>query len=436
MSPAGRANGDPVVGIVGGGQLARMLYQAAIPLGVDVRILTDTPHDGVARVARDVEVADRHDADALRRFARTCDVLTFDHEHVDPHLLAELEADGVVVRPGARAMAVATDKLAQRALFAELGLPVAPYTPAADLGEVARTWRDRGEPVVVKTARGGYDGRGVWVVTDGDDLAELRAADPPGPFVVEPLLDLELELATLVARGADGTTVHYPVVRTHQEDGMCRSVEAPAAIPDGMAAAAGAIACLAADALDLVGILAVELFVVDGRPLLNELAPRTHNSGHYTIEACATSQFENHLRAVLGLPLGPADLVVPACAMANLVGRAPGLEELASYPAHATVHRYGKADRPGRKVGHVTVCGDDPAEVLALAEHLADAAHRPAAPPAPTGHPAERPTEVAHAPGAARTSDPGPRPGGSGRRDDPPSATMPDRQLVTGGVGR
>lgn len=395
MGEHGRTGGPTttgaILGIVGGGQLARMLYQAAIPLGIDVRVFAARADEGAARVARDVWVGDHRDLDALARFAAACDVVTFDHELVDPDDVAALEAAGATVRPGARALRVAADKIAQRALFERLGLPVAPYVVADDVDVVARRWAADRSPMVVKTARGGYDGRGVWMVTDDADLDRFVTTGVPGPFLVEPLLALEAELATLVTRGVDGTIVHYPVVRTHQHEGMCRATVAPADVPEALTAAARAIACLTADALDLVGVLAVELFVVEGRLLLNELAPRTHNSGHYTIEACVTSQFENHLRAVLGLPLGPGDLRVPAAAMANLVGRGPDAHDLATLPASARVHHYGKADRPGRKVGHVTVCGDDPASVLAEAERFADVVHLAALrPDARALHPAGR----------------------------------------------
>jgi 5-(carboxyamino)imidazole ribonucleotide synthase len=365
--------GLPVVGMVGGGQLARMTHQAAIALGQSLRVLATTPEDGAALVAPDVRLGEHTDLDALRAFAKGCDVITFDHEHVPGGHIRTLAAEGHTLLPGADALHYAQDKRAMRERLDALGVPIPRWRPVggpADLAEFAET---AGWPVVVKAARGGYDGRGVWTVSDGDPLP------PGGELIAEERVPLRRELAALVARSPFGQVAAYPVVETVQRDGICVEVLAPApGLSDGRAVAAQRLAIDLATALDVVGLLAVELFETADGLLVNELAMRPHNSGHWTIEGARTSQFEQHLRAVLDYPLGDTSLAAPVVVMANILGGAPGgmpiderLHHLFAAEPGAKVHLYGKQVRPGRKIGHVTVLGDDLAEVRARAARAA-----------------------------------------------------------------
>lgn len=358
------------VGIVGGGQLARMTYDAAVEVGVDVAVLAQPGDEAVQGWVPDVTVVDTLDRAALEALAARTEVVTFDHEKVPLDDLAGLEADGYVVRPGVDALTLAVDKAEQRRRLGALGFPVPEFEVVEDLSAVRRFALRHGWPVVAKAARGGYDGRGVAVV-DGPASVEDRVRPmlhgPGARVVLEPCLAIERELAVLVARRADGHAVAYPVVETHQDDtAICREVWAPAPVADSLAEAATRLALGIADAIGSTGILAVELFVVDGALVVNELAARPHNTGHLTIDASTTSQFANHLRAVLDLPLGPTGMRAPAAAMANVIADGTvGLGEAdaeqvgggASGPVH--VHLYGKQSRPGRKVGHVTALADD-----------------------------------------------------------------------------
>ncbi|WP_083441333.1 5-(carboxyamino)imidazole ribonucleotide synthase [Nitriliruptor alkaliphilus] len=357
----------PTVGIVGGGQLALMTYQAALSLDVPVVVLAARADDPVARVATSVLIGDPGAAEALGALAERCDVVTFDHELVPPALLEELEAAGTVVRPSAATLRVAADKLAQRRALEAAGLPVPAFVEVTRAADLDAFGARHGWPLVLKAARGGYDGRGIWIIDAAVEAAPHLEAGLP--LLVEPHLPLERELAVLVARRPGGASVAYPVVETVQVDGICHEVLAPAAVSADLAAEAQQLAIAIADLVDAVGILAVELFVVDGRLSVNELAPRPHNSGHLTIEGCATSQFENHLRAVLDLPLGATDLRAEAVAMVNVLPSGTALRPLAEALAcdGSHVHLYGKQARPGRKVGHVTATGSDMDEVRARA---------------------------------------------------------------------
>ena len=386
--PTTVSSGDrrPLVGIVGGGQLARMTADAAAPLEVDVAVLALPGDDATAGHVRDRTVAADLDRSALTAFATRCDVVTFDHEKVAPELIADLEALGHVVRPGARALRLGSDKAHQRRVLAAHGLPVPPFVVVED-PRAARPAADRlgGFPLVAKQARGGYDGRGVRRVEGPDELDELLGPwlDVPGSAVVlEPALHLERELAVVVARRPGGDAVAYPVVETVQDDeARCREVVAPAPVPPTLAAAAQALAVEVGEVADAVGLLAVELFVVDGALLVNELAARPHNTGHLTIEACATSQFTNHLLAVLDRPLGPTALRAANAVMVNVVGAGDhdlGAADRAVVTSAADagvhVHLYGKRARVGRKLGHVTAVGRDldatRRRAAAAAEHL------------------------------------------------------------------
>ncbi|MDQ1684491.1 MAG: 5-(carboxyamino)imidazole ribonucleotide synthase [Frankiaceae bacterium] len=368
---------DPlVVGMVGGGQLARMTHQAAIPLGLSLRVLAERADDGAALVAHDVELGSPDDLAALTRFAKGCDVVTFDHEHVPTAVLQTLEHDGVVTRPSSSALVFAQDKLAQRRRLSALGLPVPAYAEVREPADVAAFAADHGWPVVLKAVRGGYDGRGVWMV-DGPLDALPGAAVPGSGVYVEQRVPLVHELAVQVARRPSGEMRAWPVVETVQRNGICVEVVAPAPrLSPGLAADAERLALRIAEELDVVGVLAVELFEAPGGLLVNELAMRPHNSGHWSIEGARTSQFEQHLRAVLDWPLGDPTPLAPVIVMANVLGGddtdlARTLPIALAGEPSVSVHLYGKQARPGRKLGHVTAMGSDVVTVRASARRAA-----------------------------------------------------------------
>jgi 5-(carboxyamino)imidazole ribonucleotide synthase len=377
--------GLPVVGMVGAGQLARMTHQAAIALGQSLRILAASPDDGAALVAADVVVGDYRSLEDLRAFAKGCDVLTFDHEHVPNEHVAALAADGVSVQPGADALRFAQDKAAMRTRLTALGIPSPRWVdlsisddPAARLAEFGA---EVGWPLVLKATRGGYDGKGVWVLGSIDDARAVLASDTP--LLAEEKVPIARELAAVVARSPFGQGAAWCVVETVQRDGICVQVIAPApGLDERRADEAQQLALRIAAELGVTGVLAVELFdTTDGQLLVNELAMRPHNSGHWTIEGAVTSQFEQHLRAVLDYPLGATTLAAPVVVMVNLLGGPDdvvpkGIDErlhhcLARWP-EVKVHLYGKGWRLGRKVGHVTATGDELATVRARVAAAAD----------------------------------------------------------------
>ena len=367
----------PVVGVVGGGQLARMMQPSAVALGVRLRVLAESAQDSAAQVVADCEVGHHGDLAALRRFAAGCDVVTFDHEHVPTAHLSALVDDGAVIRPGPDALVFAQDKGRMRERLAKEGAPVPRWAPVAAADDVA-AFAEAGDgwPVVLKATRGGYDGKGVWPVDDLDEADWVLSHDQVPGFLVEERVRFTRELAAVVARSPSGQAVAYPVVETVQIDGICREVYAPAQIAATHSVAAQRVALDLAGRLGVVGVLAVELFDTPEGVLVNELAMRPHNSGHWTIDGAVTSQFENHLRAVLDLPLGDPSATAPHAAMVNVLGG--DLPDL--YPAYLhcmardpglKVHMYGKSVRPGRKIGHVTVVGDDPGQLKDRARHAA-----------------------------------------------------------------
>ncbi|WP_028851177.1 5-(carboxyamino)imidazole ribonucleotide synthase [Thermocrispum municipale] len=362
--------GLPIVGMVGGGQLARMTHQAAIALGQSLHVLAAGENDSAGLVAGKVVQGHHTDLDALMSFASGVDVLTFDHEHVPNEHLRQLVDAGVVVRPGPDALLHAQDKLRMRRRLAEAGCPVPPFAAVADPDDVRRFGEQHGWPVVLKAARGGYDGRGVWMLDSPQESDELvtELLDAGTPLLVEKRVAMRRELSALVARSPFGQGAAWPVVETVQRDGINTEVLAPApGLSVDTAHDAQELALRIAEDLGVVGVLAVELFETDSGVLVNELAMRPHNSGHWTMDGSSTSQFEQHLRAVLDYPLGATDPLAPVCVMANVLGapKSPAMSPderlhhlFARFPT-ARVHLYGKEERPGRKLGHVNFLGDD-----------------------------------------------------------------------------
>lgn len=354
------------VGIVGAGQLARMMAQAAIPLDIKLVLLAADEQDGAAKVVRDVIVGLPNDPVKLREVAERCDVLTFDHELVDPDTLAALEADGHQVAPSSSTMALAQNKRRQRSELAEAGFRVPIFRDVETEDDVLAFAADNQWPVVVKAARGGYDGRGIWIVDDESQARQVVAEAHEAGLVllVEQYLHLTQELAVLVARRPNGEIAVWEPVETVQRNGICNELCVPVDADSRLIAQAVRDARKIAEQINAVGVLAVEFFIANGELYVNELAPRPHNSGHWTIEGATTSQFEQHLRAVLDLPLGDTNVVAPVIATENLLGPRDGSDPVERLPAALAVrgthvHFYGKGARAGRKLGHVTALGKD-----------------------------------------------------------------------------
>ncbi|MEU8269585.1 5-(carboxyamino)imidazole ribonucleotide synthase [Sphaerisporangium sp. NPDC049002] len=366
----------PVVGMVGAGQLARMTQQAAIALGVELRVLANSLDESAARVIADTRLGDYRDLAALREFAAGCDAITFDHEHVPTGHIRALAADGVAVHPGAEALVHAQDKAVMRERLTAIGVPCPAWARVSSADDLEGFGKEHGWPIVVKAVRGGYDGRGVWICSSAEEATEVLASGTD--LMAEAFVPFERELAVLVARSPHGQGVSYPVVETVQRDGICVEVIAPAPGLDPEAAAVAQHTALKiANELGVTGLLAVEMFQLPGgRIVVNELAMRPHNSGHWTIEGARTSQFEQHLRAVLDLPLGSPAPAAPVVVMVNVLGgEDPGVfgryEHVMAHDPGVKIHFYGKEVRPGRKIGHVTALGTDLDEVRARARHAA-----------------------------------------------------------------
>jgi len=362
-----------------------MTAHAAVALGVPVRLLAEADGASAAQVIPDTVVGDHRDLEALRAVAAGCAVVTFDHEHVPPQHLRTLAAEGHACRPGPEALVHAQDKGVMRARLDELGVP-SPRHALVTRPEDVTAFAAAGDgfPVVLKTTRGGYDGKGVWFVEDvaASTTAFEAAASSGARVLAEERVEFARELSALVARSPSGQVAAYPVVESVQRGGVCEEVTAPApGLPEETALEAQRIAMRVAAELDVTGILAVELFEsTDGRVLVNELAMRPHNTGHWSIDGAVTGQFENHLRAVLDLPLGSPQARQPWTVMVNILGGSHGRlsEELYAGYRHVfardprlKVHLYGKSVRPGRKVGHVTAYGDELEEVRERARHAA-----------------------------------------------------------------
>ncbi|HEU5456312.1 MAG TPA: 5-(carboxyamino)imidazole ribonucleotide synthase [Nocardioides sp.] len=368
----------PTLAVIGGGQLARMMAQPAIALGLPLRLLAEGEGVSAAQVIPDHLVGDYRDLDTLVKATDGCAVVTFDHEHVPTEHLHVLAGSGLAVRPGPEALVHAQDKAVMRSRLAELDVPCPRNALVGSVPDVEAF----GFPCVLKRTRGGYDGKGVWVVRTAEECEEpLRAAAASGvQLLAEELVEFRRELSALVARSPSGQAAAYPIVESTQRDGICHEVVAPApGLDPDLASGAQELALRIAGALDVTGVLAVELFeTLDGRVLVNELAMRPHNTGHWTQDGAVTSQFENHLRAVMDLPLGSPASRTPWTVMVNILGGPRQTGRLYDGFPHALardpflrVHLYGKDLRPGRKVGHVNAYGDDLDDCLERARHAA-----------------------------------------------------------------
>lgn len=374
----------PWLGIVGGGQLARMTAFSALQLGCNVVVLERDAQSPAATLATHSLVGDWRQIEELRKLAAHSDIVTLENEFLDASLLGQLEAEGHVVRPGSHALGLVQDKLIQKQTVAAAGVGVPRFRAVESPAEVEQAARDFGWPLVLKARRNGYDGKGNATLRSASDVqpAWAKLGGPANPLFVEEFCPFVAELAVIIVRGANGEQAAYPLVRSVQRDHICHEVHAPAPVAPEVRDRALALAQTAVAAVEGVGSYGVEMFLLEnGGVVLNELAPRVHNSGHYTIEASLCSQFENHVRAVLGWPLGSTRMVAPAAVMINLLGRskAPGVphglaEALRTPGAH--VHLYGKTmSGAGRKMGHVTALGGSLEEALASARSAANAIH-------------------------------------------------------------
>ena len=361
----------PVVGVIGAGQLARMMQPAAIALGIGIKVFAESKDSSAHQAV--TKVGDINDFAQLLEFAKTVDVITFDHEHVPTAILEQLETAGVSVRPGPNALKHAQNKLTMRRKLAELGLPQPIWQAAKTESDIANFLQNHGPKIVVKTPIGGYDGKGVRVVSAIEDVRDWlqNISQFGGELLLEEKVDFVTELAQLSARSPSGEFNAWPLVETHQQAGVCAEVIAPAP-ESALHPQALSIAKQISDGLGVVGVMAVELFRArNGEILVNELAMRPHNSGHFSIDASITSQFEQHLRAVLDLPLGATSGTSTFAVMINLLGVDSENDFVQHYPKamerfpQVKFHMYEKAPRPGRKMGHLTLQGNDLDQLLA-----------------------------------------------------------------------
>lgn len=371
----------PTLGILGGGQLARMTAYAAFRLGLRVHVMEKFPDSPAGQIAHKEVVGDPSDHDLLLAFAAECDVVTLESEFVNEAHLTVLETNGHRLYPAARSVGRIQDKLLQKRTLEAAGIPVAPFRGVSSVDEARDFGREHGYPFLLKGRRDSYDGYGNVTIDSEEEVTagwgRLTAKDAGRELYCEAFVPFVKELALMVTRSDNGEMILYPVVETVQENHICHLVTAPALIEESSRVAAERIGRAAVEAIDGIGIFGIELFMTgDGAILLNEMAPRPHNSGHYTIEGCITSQFENHVRAVMGWPLGAADLRAPGVAMANILGRRSSGGEVANYHTvlrepTAHLHIYGKAEsRPGRKMGHVTALADSVEEAARIAQDV------------------------------------------------------------------
>lgn len=342
-----------VIGIIGGGQLGRMTALAAAPLGYRCHIFTPEENSPASQVAEKTTVASYEDETALAKFAATVDVITYEFENIPVDTVQRL-SKLAPVRPRPSVLAVSQHRVAEKDFARDSGAGTAPYRHVTDLKQLRNAVSEIGRPAVLKTCRFGYDGKGQVKITEETDLAAAWASLKTDDAVLEGFVSFEKEVSVIVARGVDGTALAFPVAENHHVDHILSTSTVPANIPEATEKAARVTAVALAERLELVGLLAVEMFVTEeGDVLVNEVAPRPHNSGHWTQDGCATSQFEQLVRAVTGLPLGPVDVLFPTV-MQNLIGDEAGQWLDINSEPHAKLHLYGKAEaRPGRKMGHV-----------------------------------------------------------------------------------
>ena len=357
----------PTVGIIGAGQLARMSIAPATALGVDLLLLAADSNDSAAQVARHI-VGDYNDLKTVREFAAQCDVITFEHELVPLSIIRALEADGVVVRPSSAAFEFSQDKAAMRQKLQ--AFPAPKFQIVTSIDQVSSF------PVIAKAISGGYDGRGVWKVNSEKELGELL--QKISKLLIEELIEFDYEIAVMVARSPHGQATTWAPTQTVQKDGICVMTISPAPqLSAALSEKAQKLALDIASEVSVVGVMAVEMFVKGENLFVNELAMRPHNSGHWTIEGSGTSQFEQHLRAVLDLPLGEPSMTAPIAVMGNVLGGEktdmyrPYLHLMARTPA-LHFHQYKKDVRPGRKIGHVTLLGKDLVELTQVVQHAVD----------------------------------------------------------------
>jgi 5-(carboxyamino)imidazole ribonucleotide synthase len=378
--PARRPKAASTLGIIGGGQLAKMLAQSATQFGCDIVILERNDHSPAANLAAETVLGDWDNPDSLLVLGSLVDVVTLENEFVDADSLAALEQFGHPLWPSSRTIRLVQDKLLQKLALAEAGLPVPAFLPADDKAAIISAAEKLGWPLLLKKRRNGYDGKGNFTLRSASDidLAWLQLGGDTNALFVEQFCPFDRELAQMITRARNGEIACYPVVETIQRDHICHVVKAPAQIPADVAARAAEIARQGVEAVGNVGTMGVEMFLTkSGEILINELAPRVHNSGHYTIEACVCSQFENHIRAVLGWPLGSTALRAPAAVMVNLLGSGKGCGTPHGLPAALAVpgahpHIYGKSvSAPGRKMGHLTALGQTMDEALTTAQRAA-----------------------------------------------------------------
>ncbi len=347
-----------IVGVLGGGQLGRMLALAGIPLGIEFRFL-DPQSDSPASAVGTLLAGGFDDEILLNRFASGLDAATFEFENVPADCLRRL-AGRIPIFPGAEALENAQDRLSEKQLFRGLGIPTPPFFPIELPADLRPALELTGIPAVLKTRRFGYDGKGQWLIRDRSDVDSILPQLPRerGALILEGFVGFDREVSLIAARGRDGAMVFYPLIENHHRGGILRLSLAPAPdVGSELQNAAQDYVVRIAETLKFVGVITVEFFQCGGTLLANEIAPRVHNSGHWTIEAAETSQFENHLRAILGLPLGPAASRGYA-AMWNVLGFPPRIEEALGVP-DAHLHLYGKEPRAGRKIGHITLCSTD-----------------------------------------------------------------------------
>lgn len=357
-----------------------MTQQAAIALGVELRVLSQSPTDSAAQVVGEVFLGEHDDSVAINKIANGADVITFDHEHVPLEILRDLEVRGIDVRPKSTALAHAQDKVLMRQKLESLGVSQPRWKVLNSVSDGLEFVSEVGFPFVLKVSRGGYDGRGVWVCKNESELNELLAQpiSENVQWLAEEFIPFERELSAQVARSPHPQMIAYPVVETQQKDGMCSVVIAPAPnLAPERAVEAQRMAMQIADALEVTGMLAVELFDTGTEILVNELAMRPHNSGHWSIDGATTSQFENHLRAVLDLPLGSPKPKHEWTVMVNVIGgdfpdMYHAYKHVMARDPHVKIHMYGKEVRKGRKIGHVNVSGEDLDDVMRRAQHAAD----------------------------------------------------------------